>query len=321
MNFLNYFLVLVEKLFSYIRETWWGKEEVETQIVRRKTKDGGWEVREVPILGVDGSPKKKEIFPGRKQGFWGRLGMLACGLAVIVVSGWVLDILGGSWLFRVLMIAVVGAVIWKEWKNWSGLVLFLFLASGLIFYPVLAGVAVRAKWSLIGIALAVFLLEELFDRGFQHNWYPRWVGIGGIILAVAYLCWGVISFFSSPQWQITAEQVLLQEEQKQEVVHYIKKADLSAAVSAGKGLMIEPARPEVELAKRCLRRLYFGAYFFLFFLFFMIIASYEMAGDLWKKLRAVKDSRGGKFSITDYFSLEVAGEVVRAILEKRRHKK
>ncbi len=285
---------ILNKIVSFIKETWEGK-----------------------------GPKKEEVFTGRKKGFFTRLWLFLLAIAVVITAGKVLSLIGQNWLPKILIMGFLGFLFYKNpqkyWNAKAITILIALITGAAIFYPDLKLQALKAEVVIIFLATAIFIIEEVFDRGFKHNWYPRWVGVAGLLVFCVYFSWGVLKIFVFPQEDLTLDQYLL----RTDLMYEIKSRwpDFSAYPPL-KNLVEEIGKNQISLGanniKAASKNIFFAVYFIYFYIFFMLVAGYEITGDLLKKIKNVKKKGDGGISFVDYFSFEIVGEIVKTVLQRKR---
>jgi len=121
------------------------------------------------VFVLDDNDQKipKTTIKGRKHNVAKNISMFFLAIFVVLAFGGFFDILFSSIIFQAIFICLTLFFLWKGRKNDSAIakVFLMFLAMGVVFYPLFNGSFLWAMILLLGIAFLVFLSEELFDRG------------------------------------------------------------------------------------------------------------------------------------------------------------
>jgi len=306
---------------------------------KKKEKEVKDKITEIPVVDAAGNPVMEVKRKGRKHGFWKRVGIFLLAIISVLVFQWLILLFSASAIFRIVFVGVVAWFILyrrKQYRrrDWVTVIGFLMLIGLSIAYlpDFKATLRNAANW-FIGIAFLVFIAEELFNT----NWYPKSVGLVGIMVVLVVLVSALYDVVRPHEYYATEgpRAKISVADKQQEISNWERlKAKVSPAniapgtyrqipsnlsgipsdtpgvveditiLTMRNHLPAEYGRLEAVISK-----LFFIAYFLMVGLAFAPIASWEIFQDALKKSKEKRAKEKGQ--PVNRFVIEVVAEFVR----------
>ncbi len=167
---------------NHLKGVWEDTTEPKTKEVKEKGK-----IVQKPVLDDSGNPVLVVAKPGRKHGFFKRVGWFTLGVVAVLGFQYILGLFGESIVFRIILAGIITWLITaplRKYRLWHLVIIVplmvVLVVLSIAYLPEFKHTFASATNWLVGVSLLTFVLEEVTDT----ELYPRSVAYGGLVVIV-----------------------------------------------------------------------------------------------------------------------------------------